>query len=171
MRVGLISDTHGLLREEALAFLWGSDRIIHAGDIGGPEILEALEDIAPVFAVRGNNDTALWASELPEVLQLQLESKSAYVLHDMVQLDTEPLPAGVSVVICGHSHRSIVQRRDGVVYINPGSAGPRRFNLPITVGELIIKKNTITPRIISLDVSATARRRAVRPTASQFSFI
>ncbi len=170
MRIGLISDTHGLIREEALAFLWGCDQIIHAGDIGGPEILDALANIAPVFAVRGNNDKAPWCSELPEVLQLQLESKSAYVLHDMAQLDIEPLPAGISVVICGHSHRSIVQRSEGVIYINPGSAGPRRFNLPISVGELIIKKNTITPRIISLDVASTARRR-VRPAVAQYSFI
>ncbi len=170
MRIGLISDTHGLIREEALAFLWGSDRIIHAGDIGGPEILAALEDIAPVVAVRGNNDTAIWASELPEVRQLQLESETAYVLHDMAQLDIEPLPVGISVVICGHSHRSIVQRRDGVLYVNPGSAGQRRFNLPISVGELIIKKNTVTPRIISLDVVANTRRRS-RPAVLQHSFI
>lgn len=170
MRVGLISDTHGLIREEALAFLWGCDRIIHAGDIGGPEILAALEEIAPVLAVRGNNDTAAWASGLPEVRQLQLESKSVYVLHDMARLDMEPLPAGISVVVCGHSHRPVVQRRDGVTYINPGSAGPRRFNLPISVGELIIKKNTLTARIISLDVAATTRRRS-RPMVCQHSFI
>jgi uncharacterized protein len=170
MRIGLISDTHGLIREEALAFLWGCDQIIHAGDIGGPEILEALANIAPVLAVRGNNDTDAWASELPEVQQLQLESKPIYALHDMARLDTEPLPAGISVVICGHSHRPIVQRRDGVIYVNPGSAGPRRFNLPISVGELIIKKNTVTPRIISLDVAATARRRS-RAVVHQHSFI
>ncbi len=170
MRIGLISDTHGLIREEALAFLWGCDQIIHAGDIGGPEILDALANIAPVVAVRGNNDTDAWANELPEVRQLQLESKSVYVLHDMAQLDNDLLPAGISMVICGHSHRPIVQRRDGVTYINPGSAGPRRFNLPISVGELIIKKNTVTPRIISLDVAASARRRS-RPAVFQHSFI
>jgi uncharacterized protein len=170
MRVGLISDTHGLLREEALAFLWGCDQIIHAGDIGGPEILEALENIAPVFAVRGNNDVGTWASELPETLQLQLDTVSAYVLHDMAQLDRYPFPSGTSVVICGHSHRSVVQRQDGMTYINPGSAGPRRFNLPISVGELIIKKHKLTPRIITLDVAATARRR-VRPATYQHSFI
>lgn len=170
MRVGLISDTHGLIREEALAFLWGCDQIIHAGDFGGPEILDALANIAPVFAVRGNNDKSAWAKELPEVLRLQLESTSVYVLHDMAQLDVEPLPAGVSVVICGHSHRAIVQRRDGVTYVNPGSAGPRRFNLPVSVGELIIKKNTVTPRIISLDVAGITRRRT-RQAASQHSFI
>lgn len=170
MRIGLISDTHGLIREEALAFLWGCDQIIHAGDIGGPEILDALANIAPVVAVRGNNDKADWTNRLPEMLQLQLGSKSAYVLHDMAQLDVESLPAGVSIVICGHSHRPVVQRRDGVIYINPGSAGPRRFNLPISVGELIIKKNTVTPRIISLDVTATGRRR-IRSTVCQHSFI
>lgn len=171
MRIGLISDTHGLIREEALAFLWGCDQIIHAGDIGGPEILDALENIAPVVAVRGNNDKAGWTSKLPEVLQLQLGSKSVYVLHDMARLDIEPLPDGISVVICGHSHRPIVQRRDGVTYINPGSAGPRRFNLPISVGELIIKKNIVTSRIISLDVAAASARRRIRSTVSQHSFI
>jgi uncharacterized protein len=170
MRVGLISDTHGLLREQALAFLWGCDQIIHAGDIGGPEILDALERIAPVAAVRGNNDTGIWAQALPEIVQLQLASKLVYVLHDMAQLDVDPLPAGISMVICGHSHRPVVQRRDGVTYINPGSAGPRRFNLPISVGELIIKKNTVTPRIISLDVAAKARRSS-RPAVCQHSFI
>jgi len=170
MRIGLISDTHGLIREEALAFLWGCDRIIHAGDIGGQEILGALQQIAPVVAVRGNNDKDAWASALPEVLQIQLESASIYLLHDMAQLDAQPLPAGVNVVVCGHSHRAVVQRRDGVLYVNPGSAGPRRFNLAVSVGELIIKKNKITPRIISLDVTATARRK-VRPVASQASFI
>ena len=169
MRVGLISDTHGLLREEALAFLWGCDHIIHAGDIGGPEILDAPATIAPVIAVRGNNDTDAWASELPEVLQLQLGSKSVYVLHDMAQL-AEPLPAGIAIVICGHSHRAIVQRREGVLYVNPGSAGPRRFNLPISVAELIIRKNAVTPHIISLDVAATTRRRT-RQVSSQHSFI
>lgn len=169
MRVGLISDTHGLLREEALAFLWGCDQIIHAGDIGGPEILQALEHIAPVIAVRGNNDTDGWAHALPEVQQFQLEAVSTYLLHDLAQLSAASLSADVSLVICGHSHRSVVQQREGVLYVNPGSAGPRRFNLPISVGELIIKKNKITPRIISLDVAATARRRA-RPMA-QYSFI
>ena len=170
MRVGLISDTHGLIREEALAFLWGCDQIIHAGDIGGPEILDALANISPVTAVRGNNDTDVWASELPEVTQLQLGSTSVYVLHDMAQLDVDPLPAGISVVIFGHSHRPVVQRRDGVTYINPGSAGPRRFNLPISVGELIIRKNTVTPHIISLEVVANTRRRS-RPSVLQHSFI
>ena len=170
MRIGLISDTHGLIREEALAFLWGCDRIIHAGDIGGPEILEALEEIAPVVAVRGNNDKDAWANALPEVQQLHLASISFYVLHDMAQLDSEPLPAGVNVVICGHSHRAVVQRRDDVIYVNPGSAGPRRFNLPISVGELIVKKNTVTPRIISLDVSGSPRRRT-RQSVCQHSFI
>ena len=170
MRIGLISDTHGLIREEALAFLWGCDRIIHAGDIGGPEILAALENIAPVAAVRGNNDKGAWANALPEVLQLQLKSASVYVLHDMAQLDSAQLPTGVNVVICGHSHRAIVQRRDGVTYVNPGSAGPRRFNLPISVAELIIKKNAVTPRIVSLDVAAKTQRKT-RQVACQQSLV
>ncbi len=170
MRIGLISDTHGLIREEALAFLWGCDQIIHAGDIGGPEVLDALRVIAPVVAVRGNNDKGAWPNVLPEVLQLRLESTSVYVLHDMAQLDVNPLPAGVNVVICGHSHRAIVQRRDGVIYVNPGSAGPRRFNLPISVAELIVKKNTVTPRIVSLDVAANTRRKT-RQVARQQSLV
>ncbi|MGC3981720.1 MAG: metallophosphoesterase family protein [Steroidobacteraceae bacterium] len=168
MRVGLISDTDGLIREEALAFLWGCDQIVHAGNIGGPEILDALQNIAPVIAVRGSNDNGAWAGELPEVRQLQLGSATAYVLHDMARLDTDPLPEGISLVICGHSHRSIVQRRDGITYVNPGSAGPRRFNLAVSVAELIINKNKVTPRIISLDVTAKRRNR---PTVLQHSFI
>ena len=170
MRIGLISDTHGLIREQALAFLWGCDRIIHAGDIGGPEILEALNDIAPVTAVRGNNDQAAWAATLPETQQLPLGGMNAYVLHDLAELTIDPRAEGINLVICGHSHKSVVQRQAGVLYINPGSAGPRRFNLPITVAELIIKKNTMTPRIISLDVAPSARRR-VRPTVCQHSFV
>lgn len=170
MRVGLISDTHGLIREEALALLRGCERIIHAGDIGGPEIVNALVEIAPVVAVRGNNDKDDWGKALPEVLQLQLESASIYVLHDMAQLDEKSLPVDVDVVICGHSHRPVVQRRDGVIYVNPGSAGPRRFNLPISVGELIIEKNTITPRIVSLELADIPRRRS-RPTVRQSSIV
>lgn len=170
MRIGLISDTHGLIREEALAFLWGCERIIHAGDIGGPEVLAALENVAPVMAVRGNNDKGVWADALPGVLQLQLETASVYVLHDMAQLDSAPLPTGINVVICGHSHRAVVQRRDGVIYVNPGSAGPRRFNLPISVAELIIKKNIVMPRIVSLDVPAGARRKP-RQATSQHTFL
>lgn len=169
MRIGLISDTHGLIREEALALLWGCEQIIHAGDIGGTEVLDALKKIAPVAAVRGNNDNDAWGKTLPEVLHLQFESASIYVLHDMAQLE-QPLPAAVNVVICGHSHRPIVQRRDGVTYVNPGSAGPRRFTLPISVGELIIEKNTITPRILSLEV-ATATRRRSRSTVRQSSIV
>ncbi len=170
MRIGLISDTHGLIREEALALLWGCEQIIHAGDIGGPEVLAALENIAPVVAVRGNNDQGSWANVLPEVLQLQLGFTSVYVLHDMAQLDVEPLPTGVNVVICGHSHRAIVQRKEGVLYVNPGSAGPRRFNLAVSVAELIIKKRTVTPRILSVEVAATMPRKT-RQAVSQSSFI
>jgi putative phosphoesterase len=170
MRIGLISDTHNLMREEALAFLWGCDHIIHAGDIGSQEILDSLSVIAPVAAVRGNNDKGVWASALPDVLRLQLESTSIYVVHDMAQLDVEPLPAGINVVVCGHSHRAVVQRQSGVIYVNPGSAGPNRFNLPVTVAELVIKKNTVTPRIVSLDVAASAKRKT-RSATRQNSFI
>jgi len=170
MRIGLISDTHGLIREEALALLWGCEHIIHAGDVGGSEVLAALENIAPVTAIRGNNDKGVWANVLPEVLQLRLASTSIYVVHDMAQLDVEPLPAVVNVVICGHSHRAVVQRRDGVLYVNPGSAGPRRFNLPISVAELIITKHKVTPRILSVEVGVAAPHKP-RQATTQHSFI
>lgn len=170
MRIGLISDTHGLIRDEALALLWGCEHIIHAGDIGGPEVLSALENIAPVVAIRGNNDKGAWANVLPEVRQVQLASTSIYVVHDMAQLDVEPLPAGINVVICGHSHRAVVQRKEGVLYVNPGSAGPRRFNLPISVAELIISKHKVTPRILSVEVGVTAPRKP-RQATSQHSFL
>lgn len=137
-RIGLISDTHGLLRPEALAYLQGSDFIVHGGDIGSPEILEQLAQIAPVTAVRGNNDRDDWAMQVPETDFLQVGELFIYALHDLALLDIDPASAGVQVVITGHSHKPIVQERDGVLFVNPGSAGPRRFTLPISAGELIV---------------------------------
>src|SRR5437867_4223252 len=135
MRIGVISDTHGLLRPSARAFLTGRDRIIHAGDIGKPEVLEELLKLAPVTAVRGNNDTGAWAKPLPDTEFLQVEGVLIYVIHDQQQLGREP-PAGVKAVISGHSHKPAIKERDGILYLNPGSSGPRRFKLPVTIGEI-----------------------------------
>lgn len=134
MRVGLISDTHGLLRPEALAALAGAEAIIHAGDIGTPEVLEALRQVAPVHAVRGNNDRGTWARRLPEALVLRMGGARIRVLHDVKALGAESDVAGLQVVVSGHSHKPGVTRRDGILFVNPGSAGPRRFRLPVTVG-------------------------------------
>ena len=135
-KIGLISDTHGLLRAEALGALRGSDLIIHAGDVGDPKILEALRRIAPVVAVRGNVDTTEWARSLPETAVAEAGAIHIYVLHDSNALDLDATAAGFHIVVSGHSHKPGRSERNGVVYINPGSAGPRRFNLPITVARL-----------------------------------
>ena len=135
-RLGLISDTHGLLRREAVEALRGSDLIIHAGDVGDPKILEALRQIAPVVAVRGNVDTAEWAKALPETAVAKAGAVQIYVLHDANALDLDAKAAGFQIVVSGHSHKPGRSERDGVIYINPGSAGPQRFNLPITVAWL-----------------------------------
>jgi uncharacterized protein len=135
-KIGLISDTHGLLREEALQALRGSELIIHAGDVGDPNILDALRKIAPVVAVRGNVDTQDWAKSLPETAVAEAGSVNIYVLHDANALDLDPRAAGFHIVVSGHSHKPMRNERNGVVYINPGSAGPRRFSLPITVAQL-----------------------------------
>ncbi len=134
--IGLISDTHGLLREEALRALEGSDLIIHAGDVGKPEIIDALKTLAPVFAVRGNVDTEPWASALPETEVVEVGPATIYVLHDVHALDLNPAAAGFHIVVSGHSHKPARTERDGVLYINPGSAGPRRFQLPVTIARL-----------------------------------
>lgn len=150
MRIGLISDTHGLLRPEALAALQGCAQIIHAGDIGKPQVLDGLRAIAPLEAIRGNIDTADWAQVLPERLDLRIEGLTLHVLHDLKQLDIDPLAAGVDVVIAGHSHKPKVERRDGVLYINPGSAGPRRFSLPISLALLELNDGQAQVELISL---------------------
>lgn len=135
-RIGLISDTHGLLRPEATDALAGSGLIIHAGDVGNPEILDRLRAIAPVIAVRGNIDKGDWAEALPETAIVQAGKTRIFVLHDVKDLDLDPAAAGFTIVVSGHSHKASQTERDGVLYLNPGSAGPRRFNLPITVALL-----------------------------------
>ena len=139
-RIGLISDTHGLLREEALRALRGSELIVHAGDVGKPEILDTLRELAPVIAVRGNVDTTEWARVLPVTAVADAGAVQIYVLHDVKALDLNPAAAGFHVVVSGHSHKFGRSERSGVLYINPGSAGPRRFQLPITVARLDLGK-------------------------------
>jgi uncharacterized protein len=150
VKIGLISDTHGLLRPEALDALAGVEHIIHAGDIGGPEILERLRDIAPVEAVRGNNDKGAWAAKLPAWLALELAGVGIHVLHDLKELDVEPAAAGFGVVIAGHSHNPLVLERDGVLFVNPGSAGPRRFSLPVSLGYLTVTSGKASASIKTL---------------------
>jgi len=136
--VGVISDTHGLVRPEAVAALTGVELIIHAGDIGSPEVMVALERIATVRAIRGNNDRDVWASVWPETDLVPIGALSIYVLHNLAELDLDPRAAGIQVVISGHSHRPKAERRDGLLYLNPGSAGPRRFDLPICLARMRI---------------------------------
>lgn len=138
--IGLISDTHGLLRPEALAALEGSELIIHAGDTGDPKILEQLRAVAPVVAIRGNIDTGGWASQLPMTAVVEARSALIYVLHDVQQLDLDPAAAGFHIVVSGHSHKPGRVERAGVLYLNPGSAGPRRFSLPTTVARLDLRR-------------------------------
>jgi hypothetical protein len=141
-----------LLRPEALAALRGSERIIHAGDVGSPEILETLAAIAPVTVVRGNVDTGTWARKLPETDVLEVSGVSIYVLHDLAQLDLKPEAAGFQVVISGHSHVPKQETRGGVLYFNPGSAGLRRFKLPVSVGRLVLKGGSVRGEIVRLDL-------------------
>jgi putative phosphoesterase len=150
LRVGLISDTHGLLRDEAKAFLRGSDYIVHGGDICDPRILEELAALAPVTAVRGNNDIGPWAQALHDTELLQVGEILVYAIHDLSQLDIEPGAAGVHVVVSGHSHKPRVEQRGSVLYVNPGSSGPRRFNLPIAVGELVVRGTSVSARTVEL---------------------
>lgn len=157
MRVGLISDTHGLLRPEALGFLRGSDHIIHAGDVGSatcpaPDILDALAAIGPLTVVRGNNDRGAWARSIPETAILRLGPVAIYVIHDLKELAVDPAREGMRVLVSGHSHKPVRVERDGVLYVNPGSAGRRRFTLPISVGELLIEDGRVTARLSELDI-------------------
>jgi putative phosphoesterase len=156
-RVGLISDTHGLLRPEAKAFLEGSDFIIHAGDIGDAQILRQLRALAPLTAIRGNNDTADWADRIKETEVLKVDDVSIYVLHNLAELDVDPAAQGFAVVVSGHSHRPSVEKKDGVLYVNPGSAGPRRFKLPIAVAELKIAGTAVQARIVDLQIAPAVK--------------
>ena len=150
VRVGLISDTHGLLRPEAIGFLQGSDFIIHGGDIGHVGILDELRALAPITAVSGNNDKGAWAESLAETEVLQVDESFVYVLHDLAALDIDPGAAGFRIVVSGHSHRPRIEEREGVLYVNPGSAGPRRFKLPVAAGKLIFAEGKISARIVDL---------------------
>ncbi|HEY8356420.1 MAG TPA: metallophosphoesterase family protein [Ramlibacter sp.] len=149
LRVGLVSDTHDLLRPEVLAFLRGSDHIIHAGDICGSGVLEQLRALAPLTAVRGNNDRGRWAHALQEEETVQLGAVRIHVIHDLSQLPGHAAPAGVQVVVSGHSHRPRVEERDGALWVNPGSAGPRRFKLPISAAELLVDGASVSARLAS----------------------
>ena len=158
-RIALISDTHNLLRPEALAFLAGSDHIVHGGDIGGPAILEQLAAIAPLSVVRGNNDMAPWAAGIPVSLTVRLGGVAIHAVHDIADLHLGAEEADVRVVVSGHSHKPSMVERDGVLFINPGSAGPRRFSLPISVAELLIDDGQVTPRLVTLAVPPATRPR------------
>lgn len=167
-RLGLISDTHGLLRPEACALLAGCDRILHGGDIGNSHVLDELRLLAPVDAVRGNNDRDGWANGIPDTLSITVEGVTIHVLHDLSQLDMRRSP-GAQVVVSGHSHKPVIDERDGVLYVNPGSAGPRRFRLPVSVAHLDISGVAARATIIELALApvprgqrATRRRSSVR---------
>ena len=152
MIVGVISDTHGLLRTEAVELLRGSEHIIHAGDIGAPEIIPELEKIAPVTAIRGNVDTQPWTRQFAETEVVELGGLHIYVIHDANALDLNPKAAGFAAVISGHSHKPKQEVKDGVLYLNPGSAGPRRFKLPVTVARLHVAGSKLEPEIVYLQV-------------------
>ncbi len=157
--LGLISDTHGLMRPEALGALQGSDLIIHAGDIGDPAVLESLAQIAPVRAVRGNNDKGAWAATLPTTEVVELGPHSIYVLHNVTELDLDPAAAGFTTVISGHSHQPTVEKRGNVLFVNPGSAGPRRFKLPLTVVTMTFRSRRCIAKIIQLAISEKTHQR------------
>ncbi|HVM95092.1 MAG TPA: metallophosphoesterase family protein [Candidatus Acidoferrales bacterium] len=148
--IGVISDTHSLLRPQALAALRGVEWILHAGDVGAPEVLDGLRRIAPVVAVRGNNDRGDWATSLPDTEVVEVGSTSLYMLHDLHDLDLDPRAAGFQAVISGHSHRPVIERRNGVLYLNPGSAGPRRFSLPVALARLEVHTSAVEASIVEL---------------------
>ena len=150
--VGVVSDTHGLLRPQVVEALAGSQLVIHAGDVGSPEILPSLSRLARVEAVRGNVDTAAWAQSLPETAVVEVQRYSLYILHDLKQLDLDPRAAGFAAVISGHSHVPASEMRNGVLYFNPGSAGPRRFRLPVSVGKLWVSPSGIRSEIMPLNL-------------------
>jgi len=154
MVIGIISDTHGLLRPEACKRLAGVDHIIHAGDIGRPEVIEGLREIAPTTAIRGNIDTGQWAKAYPHTARLKLGGHSIYVLHNLKDLDLDPAAAGIDVVVSGHSHRPNIETVGGVLYLNPGSAGPRRFTLPVALATLALVGGSLRPRLHHLGVPA-----------------
>jgi putative phosphoesterase len=165
MKIGVISDTHGLLRPEAIAALRGVEHILHAGDVGDPAILDELRRIAPLTAIRGNIDRIGPCAQLPALELIELNGRSIYMLHDVHELDLDPVAAGIQVVVSGHSHKPLIDWKKGVLYFNPGSAGPRRFSLPISIGFLEISgEDQIVPKI-DLILSAATGRSAVEGSA------
>jgi putative phosphoesterase len=150
--VGVISDTHGLLRPEAVAALKGTDLIIHAGDVGAPEVIDALRKLAPTFVVRGNVDKAHWAGALPMTAHVEVGGLLFHVLHDISELDLDPAAVGYAAVVYGHSHRPSIEMREGVLFLNPGSAGPRRFNLPVSIARVSVSGHQLRPDIVELPV-------------------
>ncbi len=151
-RVGVISDTHGVLRPEALAALAGSQRIVHAGDVGSAEVLEALARIAPVESIRGNNDRGPWARDLPDTRLVEIGGVRLHLVHALADLELDPAAEGVHAVISGHSHKPSIETRGSVLYVNPGSAGPRRFTLPVAVARLEIRRGKVTAEIVTLNI-------------------
>ena len=162
LRVCLISDTHGLLRPEAIAFLAGCDHIVHAGDVTNAAVIEALSKIAPLTVVRGNNDRGDWAQRLRESETVRIGEIAIHVVHDLAELKIDPAAEGVHVVVSGHSHKPGIESRDGVLYVNPGSAGPRRFKLPVAVAELCIEGVRVSARIVDLPVVPAAATPSIR---------
>jgi uncharacterized protein len=152
LRIGVVSDTHGVLRAEARAFLADCDYIIHGGDIGDAAILDELAALAPLIAVRGNNDSQPWANHLRETELVRMGGVFVYIIHDLSKLDVDPEAIGVRVVICGHSHRPLIGKRAGILYVNPGSCGPKRFKLPISIGELVVEGSEVRARTVDLAV-------------------
>jgi uncharacterized protein len=163
MIIGVISDTHGLMRPEALSALEGSSLIIHAGDIGHEAVLEALGRIAPVYPVLGNNDTGPWAEAIPATRVIEVGGFGIYVLHDLHALATDGLRGNIRIVVSGHSHRPVLETRHAVLYVNPGSAGPRRFRLPISLARIVIQGDDIAPELVDLTAQTPPLHRVGRP--------
>jgi len=150
MKIGIISDTHGLMRPQALDALRGSELVVHAGDIGAPEVLDALRALAPLVAIRGNNDIDAWARDLPETANFDVAGRKFHLLHDLKAITLDPLQARIAAVVSGHSHKPKVETRNGVLYLNPGSAGPRRFSLPVTLARLTVDERAMDAEIVEL---------------------
>jgi putative phosphoesterase len=150
-RIGVISDTHGLLRPEAVAKLRGAEMIVHAGDIGKAEVLEGLRALAPVKAVRGNVDREPWARALPKIEAFEIDQVAVYVVHDLGEFECVPESAGFKVVVSGHTHQAAIEERNGILFINPGSAGPRRFHIPVTMALFHVQGNSVDAELLTLD--------------------
>jgi putative phosphoesterase len=157
-RIGLVSDTHSLIRPEALDALRNSDLIIHCGDVGDSAVLEALRTLAPVRAIRGNNDKGAWACALPAYDVVEVGGQAIYVLHNLAELDLDPAEAGFSAIVFGHSHKPLVEKRGKILFVNPGSAGPRRFTLPVTVATLALRSGRCEAKIVELALSQQSRK-------------